>query len=227
MYTVVQRPVFLNTTGDPLPESTTSQVFTFHKSFPGYEPTQLVPIPSIAKDHNLKNVFIKVECPRFSLPSFKILGASYGIFKLLTKTFSLNPEISSIDELKTELRLKGAKPVLVAATDGNHGRAVAYMAGLLELDARIYVPRGLHERTIELIKEEGADVRRVDGSYDDAVNEAEAARTGEGLILVQDMGFEGYEEIPQVSLVIQEKRIEILMLPVDCGRIFDHVHRDR
>jgi threonine dehydratase len=89
----------------------------------------------------------------------------------------------------------------MAATDGNHGRAIAYMGAIFGIPTDIFVPRGLDSATVEFIKGEGAKVIEVDGSYDLAVQAAtEVAERSSECILVQDTAFQGYEDIPKVSV---------------------------
>jgi diaminopropionate ammonia-lyase len=114
-------------------------------------------------------VLIKDESSRLGLPAFKILGASWAVYRALEKRLgqSLEPWLT-IDELAE--RLAPIRPLtLVTATDGNHGRAVAHMAALLDLEAQIYVPAGTAQARIDGIASEGARVEIVDGTYDDAV----------------------------------------------------------
>lgn len=200
---------------NPPPSSLTQ---SFHASLPHFEPTRLVPLPAIAQSLGLGAVFLKSETSRLSLPSFKILGASWGTFRALCERFGLPPGESSLEDLKAALGrveggngvgvgtgTEGGKLVLAAATDGNHGRAVAYMARLLGLRGRIFVPRNMHPATFALIESEGATVVRTEGDYDFAVSKAvefakRSEEQGEGdAVLVQDNAWEGYEVVPGVS----------------------------
>lgn len=172
------------------------QVLAFHKSLPGYKPTKLTPLEGIAKEVGVKAVYIKFEGERLNLPSFKILGASWGTFRAVAKEYNL-PLESDLAAVKAALSAK--PPTLYAATDGNHGRAVARMGSILGVSVEIYVPLGMHPAAVEAIKSEGATVTEVKGSYDIAVQVAfEAAKKPQG-ILIQDTAFPGYEEIASVS----------------------------
>jgi diaminopropionate ammonia-lyase len=155
----------------------------FHRSLPGYRPTPLVEIPELAAALGVARVFVKDESDRLGLPAFKILGASWAIER------ALSPESRSSGHAP-------AVSVLVAATEGSHGRAVACVARQRGLAAHIVVPRGVHPSAVAAIAAEGATITRTDGSYEDAVAlAAEYARPG-GRLLVQDMAWPGYEQIP-------------------------------
>ncbi|KAK6075182.1 diaminopropionate ammonia-lyase [Seiridium cupressi] len=192
----MRRPPFIrenhNTQG--LAPFDSSAVSAFHRLLPGYRSTPLVELPDIARELGLKGVFIKDESDRFGLPSFKILGASWGTFTAIAAKLGISTGCT-VDRLAAEARKAGV--VLVAATDGNHGRAVAYMAKLLSVEARIFVSRSLDEHTRRKISAEGAEVVVGPGDYDDAVRSAaEAADAFTGGVLVQDTSFPGYEETP-------------------------------
>lgn len=129
------------------------------------------------------------------LPSFKILGASWATYQAICAHLGEEPKPwRNITELAANLA--HLKPfTLATATDGNHGRAVSFMARLLGFDARIFVPAGMASARIKAMEAEGATVTVVDGDYDDAV-----ARSGEEAsdhcLVVSDTSWEGYETIP-------------------------------
>jgi diaminopropionate ammonia-lyase len=154
--------------------------YTFHRRLPGYEPG---PVRDLGDAFGLGSVAVKDESNRFGLPSFKMLGASWAIYRVLASRLGGFPEWSRLDELVE--RLEPLRPLtLTTATDGNHGRAVAHMAALLGFDARIYVPDDTVPARIEAIESEGAVVTVVDGTYDDAV----AASAASGDVVVADTG---------------------------------------
>lgn len=148
----------------------------FHESLPGYAPTPLVDLPSVAAELGVGRVLVKDESARLGLPAFKVLGASWACERVLA-------------------RQPGAR--LVTATDGNHGRAVARMAAHFGTSATVFVPQVMLPATAERIAAEGAEVVWVDGDYDTSVRTAAAyAAADPGRALVQDTAWEGYEEIP-------------------------------
>lgn len=191
-----RRPIYINLAAAELscPAIYDSGLNAFHRSLPNYSPTPLIPLPTLAAELGLRGVYIKDESNRLGLPSFKILGASWGLFRALSKKLSLSSDVS-LEELSTAARKVPVK--LFAATDGNHGRAVAFMANMLSLQADILVPQTLDEYTRGLIASEGACVHVVGGDYDLAVQKAaEMATATHGGLLIQDTSFPGYEEIP-------------------------------
>lgn len=177
-----------------------AEALSFHQRLPGYAPTPLLSIPRLAAKLGLGELLVKVEAARFGLPAFKMLGASWAAHRSLARALSEEFGVTvdgwhDLDELA--LRLEPLRPLtLVAATDGNHGRAVARMARLLRLDARIFVPRGTTTRRIESIASEGADVEVVDGGYDDAVARS-AAVAGPRSLVVSDTSWPGYTDVPR------------------------------
>src|SRR4051794_39424076 len=140
----------------------------FHRELPGYAVTPLVDAPALATELGLDALWVKVESSRLELPSFKILGASWAISRLLVDRFGTLPDPPTLDDLRAAPAADRPIP-LVAATDGNHGRAVAHMARLLGCSCRILVPAGTAEARITGIESEGATVEVVEGTYDDAV----------------------------------------------------------
>jgi diaminopropionate ammonia-lyase len=170
-------------------------VLDFHRQLPDYAITPLTPLPDLAKELGIGHVFVKDESSRFGLPAFKILGASWAVYRLVASGTGL-PLTSSLQEVGDAARIKGLR--LVTCSEGNWGRAVARMAKYLGVKATIYVPRYMDEATQTKIRSEGAEVVVVKGEYDDCivVTREDAEKTG-GL-LVMDTSWEGYEEIPQV-----------------------------
>lgn len=171
----------------------------FHRSLEGYAPTPLVDLPTLAAELGVGRVLLKDESDRLGLPAFKILGASWAVCRALRRRYDLHAD--SVPALKEALhsRLSAAElPVLVTATDGNHGRAVARMAALLKIPARIYVPAGLSAEAVDGITGEGAALHEADASYDDVVTIAATATAGSPRdVLVQDTAWPGYTEVPQ------------------------------
>ena len=151
----------------------------FHRTLAGYSATPLTELPALAAELGVGRVFLKDESNRLGLPAFKILGASWAVCRALCERHGLDAANITVPELRDHLHSgtgAGSLPVLVTATDGNHGRAVSRMAALLGLSARIYVPNGLSAAAVDAIKGEGAEVIEVDAIYDEAV-EAAAAST--------------------------------------------------
>ncbi|KAL3955073.1 hypothetical protein ACCO45_010636 [Purpureocillium lilacinum] len=155
---------------------------------------QLVRLDDVAREIGVAAVYLKDESHRFGLPAFKILGASWGTYRALVKRLNL-PIVTPLSALKEALAAETI--TLYAASEGNHGRAVARMGARLSIPAEIHVPHDMHRTTKEALESEGAKVVVGRGTYDDALETAKRAAEGEGGLLVQDFSFEGYEDIPK------------------------------
>jgi diaminopropionate ammonia-lyase len=153
-------------------------VQAFHAGLPGYTPTPLAEVPALAAELGVGRVFVKDESARMGLPAFKVLGASWAVYQVLSR------------------RPAGDALTLVTATDGNHGRAVARMARLFGQGAHVFVPGGVHPTAVAAIAAEGAQVTEIAGTYDEAVLLAAEAAGKPGTALVQDAGWPGYEQVP-------------------------------
>ena len=191
-----RRPIYLNpaAAGESCDSLASTRVAEFHKSLPNYAPTPLVSLPELATELGIKGVYVKDESNRFGLPAFKVLGASWGCFRAVAQHFGLSADQVTLRELASQAGTSSVS--LVTASEGNHGRAVAYMAKLLGIDAEIFVPRSMDESTRQRIASEGARVSVVQGTYDDAVKKAYDQASHDNVLLIQDTAFEGYEDIP-------------------------------
>lgn len=168
----------------------------FHRRLPGYVETPLIDAPRIADALGVGKVLVKDESSRLGLPAFKVLGASWAVYRALEERLPEGGfgDWATIDEVRE--KLEPLRPLnLVAATDGNHGRALARVAGLLGLGAKIFVPEDMAAARREAIAGEGAEVVVVQGTYDEAV-ERSAVEEGEHGLVVSDMSWPGYERVP-------------------------------
>ena len=168
----------------------------FHASMPSYSATPLRNAPAVARLLGVAEVLVKDESARLGLPSFKILGASWAVNRALAARLG-----TGTGSFRTFQDLQDAaaalRPLtLSAATDGNHGRAVARMARLLGFQARIYVPAGTAPARTGAIRGEGAWVTVIDGGYEQAVRRSaeDASRT---CLVISDTSWDGYEQIPR------------------------------
>lgn len=169
----------------------------FHASFPIYQETPLTELPQTAKEMGLGTIYIKDESYRFGLNAFKVLGGSYAIgnylAKRLGKTISDLPfEKLVSEEVKKEL----GEITFVTATDGNHGRGVAWTANQLRQKSVVYMPKGSSSERLANIQAEGADASITNLNYDEAVRLANSQAEQKGWVMVQDTAWEGYEDIP-------------------------------
>jgi diaminopropionate ammonia-lyase len=168
----------------------------FHRRLPGYAPTPLSEAAGLRAALGLGRVWVKHETCRLGTPAFKMLGASWATYRALERRLgSPLGGWRTPTELRERLAPLGAL-TLAAATDGNHGRAVARMAALLGYAARIYVPEGTAEARVRAIESEGASVMVVPGSYDDAVALA-AREDGGDCLVISDTAWPGYEDVPR------------------------------
>jgi len=183
-----------------------SNAFTFHASHDQYESTPLHSLPGLAQELGLNSIRVKDESYRFGLNSFKALGASYALEVFL----SANKE----------------KYCFCTATDGNHGRAVAWAARMNHQESAIFIPKETSEERIAKIKAEGASIEIIDGDYDMAVEKASENCNVDGNILIQDTAWDDYFIIPSTIMagyttacheINEDKDIDIIILQGGVG----------
>ena len=186
---------------DSVPENFSEQVARrvehFHHQLPGYKPTELVRWRNLAKAWGLRDVFIKDESTRFNLKAFKVLGGSYALALLMCQ--KLGKSLDQIDYaylVSDEAKKRIGEITLTMATDGNHGRGLAWAAEQLGQKAIIYMPKGAARSRVENIRSHGAKVIVTDLNYDQAVRVAFRTAEELGWYVIQDTSWEGYTEIP-------------------------------
>ena len=178
-------------------EDVASKVHRFHGQLPKYMPTQLVSLNGLAGGWGLGDIFVKDESTRFDLKAFKVLGGSYAVACLVCRELGLGVEEIDYSRLVSDdVRRQIKHMTLTTATDGNHGRGIAWAAEQLGLNAVIYVPKGTAQSRIENIRSHGAVVEATDLNYDDAVRLASSTAVKNGWHMIQDTSWEGYEDIP-------------------------------
>ncbi|MET1002221.1 MAG: diaminopropionate ammonia-lyase [Acidimicrobiia bacterium] len=199
-----------------------------HRRLPGYAVTGVVDAPGVATSLGVGRVLVKVESNRFGLPAFKMLGASWATYRAVVERLGSEPQWSTLDELRAAV--EPLRPLtLAAATDGNHGRAVAAMARLLGFEARVFVPSDMVAARIAGIESEGATVEIVDGAYDDAVSRS-AKEASARCLVISDTSWEGYTEPPKhviegystIFLEIEDAGVsapDVVMAPVGVGAL--------
>lgn len=183
---------------DLMSEENVKKANEFHKSFPQYNVTPLQKLSALAKYLGVKNIYCKDESYRFGLNAFKVLGGSYAMGRYIAQELGrdiseLPYNVLSSDKLREEF----GQATFFTATDGNHGRGVAWAANRLGQKAVVRMPKGTTKTRFDNIAKEGATVTIEECNYDDCVRmaAAEAAKTEHGII-VQDTAWDGYEEIP-------------------------------
>lgn len=174
------------------------KVQSFHASFPMYRATPLTELKETADNLGLGTIYMKDESYRFGLNAFKVLGGSYAIGSYLAEKLGKTIEEMPYEELVSDRTKKELGDItFVTATDGNHGRGVAWTANKLRQNAVVYMPKGSARERLQNILAEGADASITDLNYDEAVRLANRQAEEKGWVMVQDTAWEGYEDIPE------------------------------
>ena len=173
------------------------RVRKFHSSINGYKATPLTSLENLAKELGVSKIYVKDESYRFGLNAFKGVGATYAIARVLCEKLGVDIDEVTFDYFKSpEVSEKIKDMVFVTATDGNHGRAVAWAATQLGCKSIVYMPKGSSLIRLQHIKDAGAEAYITDVNYDDAVRLANKKAEEIGGYCVQDTAWEGYEKIP-------------------------------
>jgi diaminopropionate ammonia-lyase len=178
---------------DFLKFSRLSNTLRYHKSFPSYRKTPLADLAGLAGEIGAARIFVKDESYRFGLNAFKVLGGSYAMGMYLAEKLGI-PETQVTYESLSSPEARAALGVItfVTATDGNHGRGVAWTARELGHRSVVYMPHGSAAERLENIRAEGADASITDMNYDEAVRLANRMAGEKGWVMVQDTAWEGY-----------------------------------
>jgi diaminopropionate ammonia-lyase len=167
--------------------------------WPGYAPTPLRTLPGLARQLGVGTVYYKDEGERFGLKSFKALGGAYAVFRLLAQAVASHEgaeNVSAADILTGRWHHVVQNITVTCATDGNHGRSVAWGAQMFGCRCVIYIHANVSEGRRAAIAKYGADVIRLSGNYDDSVRHADAQASENGWTVVSDTTYEGYRSIP-------------------------------
>ncbi|HIQ73716.1 MAG TPA: diaminopropionate ammonia-lyase [Candidatus Cottocaccamicrobium excrementipullorum] len=169
----------------------------FHRSFPEYQITPLAELNNLADELGVAGIYVKDESYRFGLNAFKVLGGSYAIGRYIAEKVNLGDGPLTYEKLTDgTVKKKLGELTFVTATDGNHGRGVAWTARRLGQKSVVYMPKGSTAERLKNIRELGADASITELNYDDAVRLAKEKGEKNGWIVVQDTSWEGYEKIP-------------------------------
>ncbi len=176
-----------------------SRAVTEITSWPGYVETPLVSLDGLSSELGLGAIHYKHEGPRFGLGSFKALGGSYAAMRVLQRVLSerLGSDVTLADISAGKYRDDCAKITLVSATDGNHGRSLAWGCQRLGAPCRIYIHAEVSEGRAVAMRELGADVIRITGDYDASVAMAREEAEENGWYVVSDTSWPGYTEPPR------------------------------
>ena len=169
----------------------------FHQSFPEYSVTPLVKLEVLAEELGVQSIYVKDESYRFGLNAFKVLGGSYAIAREIGRLLGLKEEELTLDRLLApDVKERLGTLTFVTATDGNHGRGVAWTAQRLGHRAVVFMPKGTAAERLENIRRLGAEASITNVNYDDTVRLARAYAAEHKGIVVQDTSWEGYDEVP-------------------------------
>lgn len=169
----------------------------FHKSIKGYRPTPLQNLKGMATVCGIADMFVKDESYRLELNAFKVLGGAYAIARYIASQLGENiADLPFKRMISDEIKNKLGEITFVTATDGNHGRGVAWAASKLKQHSVVYMPKGSSPERLEKIKELGADASITEFNYDRAVAHANEMAEKNGWVIVQDTAWEGYKDIP-------------------------------
>ena len=182
---------------DFLKDSVIQDIRKYHATIPGYAETPLVSLDALADNLGVNKIFVKDESYRFSLNAFKSLGVSYAVGKLLQEKLDFQDQELTYQVLCSP-RIKAIVSTMtfITATDGNHGRGLAWFANKLGADSVILMPKNSVQARVDAIARENSRVIVTDLNYDDAVRKAYQMAEENNWILVQDTAWEGYTKIP-------------------------------
>ncbi|MEJ0017056.1 MAG: diaminopropionate ammonia-lyase [Acetobacteraceae bacterium] len=207
-FRLLVNPRFGHAWTSPLPDAGFRAADAEIRSWSGYAPTPLRDLPALAQAAGVARIALKDEAGRFGLGSFKALGGAYAVAAVLSAELArqgVAPDVRSADLERGDHRAATETMVVTCATDGNHGRAVAWGARRFRCGCVIFVHETVSEGRVEAIARYGAEVRRVPGSYDDAVREASRQAAAHGWFVVSDTSWEGYATVP--GLIMQGYRL--------------------
>ncbi|MBV1911227.1 MAG: diaminopropionate ammonia-lyase [Kangiellaceae bacterium] len=171
------------------------QVKCFHQSLPNYKPTPLIKLKSLSAKLGLSDILVKDESQRFELNAFKMLGASFAIASYLAKYLHLEQTYFTYEQI-IKRRNEYQDIIFATATDGNHGRAVAWSAKLFGCHSRIFMPKGSSDVRLNAIKKYTTEAEITEMNYDLTVNYVAQRSKDNNWQLIQDTAWPGYTEIP-------------------------------
>ncbi len=182
-----------------LPDGITEEARAFHAQMPGYEMTPLKRLSNLASRLGLGSIWVKDESARMRLNAFKSLGGSFAIYRFICQKVG-RPRLSFAELMSDEVRAALGDITFTSATDGNHGKGLAWAARKLGFPCVIYVHKNTSQARIDAIAEFDAEVRVVDGNYDDAVRQCERDARANGWQVISDTSWPGYEEVPMAVM---------------------------
>lgn len=173
------------------------KIRNFHRSFSEYKVTPLHSLSELANELGISDIWLKDESYRFGLNAFKSLGGSYAVGKYIAKKLNMDISSLSFEMLNSKnIKEKLGDLTFVTATDGNHGRGIAWFANQIGQKSVVFMPKGSSEIRLNNIRKEGAEASITDLNYDDAVRLATKYADENNGVIIQDTAWDGYEEIP-------------------------------
>ncbi|MBS0394754.1 MAG: diaminopropionate ammonia-lyase [Proteobacteria bacterium] len=196
------------------------------QSWPGYARTPCVALPALAARAGLASLHYKDEGARFGLGSFKALGGAYAVFRLLAREIERRTGVATVraqDLTSRRFQEITSSITVTCATDGNHGRSVAWGAKLFGCRCVIWVHETVSDGRIAAIAAYGAEVRRNPGNYDDAVRRAAQTAAEQGWFVVSDTSYEGYLDVPRDVMQGYALMVDEALGQVPDARALTHV----
>ncbi len=178
-----------------LPDGITNEARAFHAQLPGYEMTPLKRLSNLATRLGLGSIWVKDESARMRLNAFKALGGSFAIYRFICQQMGRD-RMTFAELMSNEVRAVLGDVTFTSATDGNHGKGLAWAARKLGFPCVIYVHKNTSQARIDAIAAYDAEVRVVDGNYDDAVRQCEQDARANGWQVISDTSWPGYEDVP-------------------------------
>ncbi|MED1607560.1 diaminopropionate ammonia-lyase [Cytobacillus kochii] len=178
-------------------DSEINKSHSFLKTYRSYAATPLHHLHQLADYLQVGDILVKDESHRFGLNAFKVMGGIYAMAKYIAQKIDMNIAELSFDKLKSpKVKEQVGDLTFISATDGNHGRGVAWAARELGYKSIIYMPKGSSEYRLKAIREEGAEAYITDQNYDETVRICAELAEENSWVMVQDTAWEGYDDIP-------------------------------
>jgi len=178
-------------------QTTVRPVLHFQQTHELYTHTPYISLPALANHLHVQSIHVKDEAHRFGLQAFKVMGGIYAVGKYVASKIDRHITDVSFATLQSdEVRQKIGETTFISATDGNHGKGIAWAARELGQKSVIYLPKGSTQARLEAIQNEGAHAEITDLNYDDTVRMCAELAEKNHWVLVQDTAWEGYEDIP-------------------------------
>jgi diaminopropionate ammonia-lyase len=194
----VSRPPYKGNISAIYSPNEAAKVIKYHQSFPEYQPTPLFNFKRRADEMGLKAILVKDESSRFDLKAFKVLGASHAVGQIIAQKLNTDFDKMTFAFLASEaVKRRLGEMTFCTASDGNHGRGLAWVASATGHKGVIFLPKGTVSSRINAIADTGAKTIVTDTHYDETVQLARETAEKEGWIFVQDTSFDDYKYIPQ------------------------------